>query len=237
MRKWISLSSLISLLIIWYIIYLIIDHPILMPSVSDTVYAGIDLLKSVDTWHAFGITLVRLSIGVGISFLLAIVLSFISYKVHVIEIFLNPYMMLFKTIPLVSVIIIIFVLLHFSIAPYVITFLMVFPIMYQAFLSGLKQIDQTYIDVFSLESNQLKPSITYLYYPMTRPFILLGLLQSIGLGIKVLVMAEFLTQSQNGIGRLLYDARVNLAYDQIFFLSIILVTTTYLLEKSVKKIA
>jgi ABC-type nitrate/sulfonate/bicarbonate transport system permease component len=39
-----------------------------------------------------------------------------------------------------------------------------------------------------------------IYLPLTGPFILTSLLQSIGLGLKVLVMAEFISNSNNSIG-------------------------------------
>jgi len=113
---------------------------------------------------------------------------------------------------------------------------MIYPILYQAILTGLKSIDQSYIDVYKLEQGTLLKSIEYLYFPMTRPFILLGFLQSLGLGLKVIVMAEFITQAQNGIGRIIYNARVNLKYDQIFAITIVLVLMTFLIETLVKRL-
>lgn len=207
-----------------------------MPSIKDTLIAGIRLFGSWDAVQALLHTFMRLGISIGISLFIALVLSFLSYKIKALEVILNPYIVLFKTVPLVSLIIILFVLVNFNIAPFIITILMVCPIMYQAFLSGLKSIDQSYIDVFLLEDNKPFLGIKYLYYPLTRGYIMLGLLQSLGLGIKVLVMAEFITQNKTGIGRLIYDARVSLAYDKIFAITIILVVIAYLLESVVKRL-
>ncbi len=236
MKHWMRLSSILSIFIVWYLIYLWVDHPLLMPSIEDTIRALFRLFGSRDAVLAMMHTFVRLGICIGISLALAMILAFLSYRFKHMETFLHPYMVLFRTIPLVSVIIITFVLVHFSLTTYIITFLMIFPILYQAILSGLNAIDPSYIDVYKLEKGTFFSSIEYLYFPMTRPFILLGFLQSLGLGLKVIVMAEFITQAQNGIGRLIYQARVNLKYDQIFAITIILVLMTFLIETLVKKL-
>ena len=235
MKKWISISSILSLFILWYLIYLWVDHPLLMPSIEDTLMALLRLFGSRDAVLAMTHTFVRLGISIGISLLLALILAYLSYMFNCVEVFLHPYMVLFKTIPLVSVILILFVLVHFSLTPYAITFLMIFPILYQAILTGLKSIDASFIDVYRLEKGSFIEGIRYLYYPMTKPFVILGLLQSFGLGLKVIVMAEFITQHQTGIGRLLYDARVNLRYEEIFSMTILLVIITFLLETLIKK--
>lgn len=236
MKHWMKLSSILSIFLLWYLIYLWVDHPLLMPSIEDTFLALFRLFGSRDAVLAMMHTFVRLGISIGISLALALILAFLSYRFRHVETFIHPYMVLLKTIPLVSVILILFVLVHFSLTTYIITFLMIYPILYQAILTGLKSIDQSYIDVYKLEQGTLLKSIEYLYFPMTRPFILLGFLQSLGLGLKVIVMAEFITQAQNGIGRIIYNARVNLKYDQIFAITIVLVLMTFLIETLVKRL-
>jgi len=235
MKKWTQASSVLSLLLIWYLVYLIIDHPILMPSILETTKSLFGLLVEKEALLSITTTFLRLMVSVGFSFLLSLILSFLSYKFKLVETFMNPYMVLFKTVPLVSVILILYVLVHFRVAPYIITMLMIVPIFYQVFLSGLKGIDQTYIDIYLLEDNKTNTSIKYLYYPLIKPYIIIGLLQAVGLGIKVLVMAEFITQSRSGIGRLIYDAKINLDYATIYAITILLIVVAYLIERLIKR--
>lgn len=236
MKKWMSISSILSIFILWYIIFLWVDHPLLMPSIKDTLAALIGLFSSRDAGLSMVHTFVRLGVSIGISLALALILAFLSYRYQLFETFIHPYIVLLKTIPLVSVIIILFVLVHFTLSTYIITFLMIFPILYQAVLTGLKSIDASYIDVYKLEKGTFISSIQYLYFPMTKPFILLGFLQSLGLGLKVIVMSEFITQYPNGIGRMIYNARVNLRYDQLFSITIVLILITFIIEKIVKRL-
>ncbi|MDY0211095.1 MAG: ABC transporter permease subunit [Acholeplasma sp.] len=235
MKKWMSLSSILSLFLIWYVLYLWVDHPLLLPSISKTGMALISFFTQRDALMALMTTFGRLGVILGISFGVSFMLAYISYKKNYIEAFIHPYMVLFKTVPLVSIILILFVLLDYQITPYIITFLMIMPVLYQAFYTGLKTIDKDYIDVFTLEDNKIITSFRYLYFPMIKTYLIMGVLQSIGLGIKVIVMAEFIIQSKVGLGRYIYQARVNLEYDKIYAITIVLVCLSFLLEKLIKK--
>lgn len=236
MKKWMSISSILSLVMVWYVVYLVVDHPILMPSIEDTFFALIRLFGSRDAVLAMAHTFVRLGICIGISLLLALILAYVSYQFEAIESFLHPYMVLFKTIPLVSVILILYVLVNFNLTTYIITGLMIFPLFYQAILTGLKLIDPSYLDIYRLEAMNVIGGIKYVYYPLIRSYIVLGLLQSLGLGLKVIVMAEFITQYEEGIGRLIYNARVNLEYDRIFAITLLLIIITLGIENIIKRI-
>jgi ABC-type nitrate/sulfonate/bicarbonate transport system permease component len=46
----------------------------------------------------------------------------------------------------------------------------------------------------------------------------------------VLVTSEYITQTQNSIGKLLYQAKVNLQYDYVFAITILLIIITVLVE-------
>jgi NitT/TauT family transport system permease protein len=57
-----------------------------------------------------------------------------------------------------------------------------------------------------------------------------ALLQSLGLGLKVMIMAEYLAQTDNSIGKAISFARVNLAYDEIFAWTLLLIIIAVLFE-------
>lgn len=107
---------------------------------------------------------------------------------------------------------------------------MVFPIIYQAAEDGIKSIDQSYIDVYRLEAHDTRLAFKYLYYPLIKPYLILSFLQSFGLGLKVLVMAEYLAQTKNSIGLELYNAKMNLDYQTVFAWTIILIILSVLME-------
>ena len=107
---------------------------------------------------------------------------------------------------------------------------MVFPLIYQATEEGMRNIDHQLIDVYRLEAHDLKLSFRYLYIPLIKPYILLSFLQSFGLGLKVLVMAEYLAQTKHSMGQALYLAKTNLNYDEVFAWTVILVILSAMFE-------
>ena len=122
----------------------------------------------------------------------------------------------------------------FSFTPYIITFLMIFPLIYQGTYGAIKGIDQELIDVYKLEDNNFITGLTHCYIPLISKQIRTALLQSLGLGIKVLVMAEYLSQTKNSIGNKLYLAKVNLNYDEVFAWTLLLIVLALFLELLIK---
>jgi NitT/TauT family transport system permease protein len=112
---------------------------------------------------------------------------------------------------------------------------MVFPIIYQGTLHGLESINPELIDVIKLEQRHMFALVFGFYLPEIKASIFLAFLQSFGLGIKVLVMAEYLAQTKNSMGNELYLAKVNLLYDEVFAWTLILIAISLILEYFIHK--
>lgn len=86
------------------------------------------------------------------------------------------------------------------------------------------------VDVYKLEDNRLITGLKHCYIPLINTQIKTALLQSAGLGIKVLVMAEYLSQTKTSIGNSLYLAKVTLEFDQVFAWTILLILMAIVLS-------
>ncbi len=231
----IQISAIFLGFILWIVLYLLINQPLLMPSISDTFIAFSKLFyieSYVVTWIS---TALRLVIILAASTGLGIILGAISSRKHIVEKFLAPYITILRTVPVISVIVILMILFGFRVSPYVVTFIMVFPIVYQQTLDSIKSIDQAYLDVYHLENNSLYTMLRFCYIPLVKHQLLTGLLQSAGLGIKVLVMTEYLAQTPKSIGYALYMSRVNLQYDFVFAWTILMIIITILIESWIRR--
>ncbi len=226
----IKISSILSILMIWYVVYLVIDHPLLMPSFIDVGKAFIKMFQSKIYLLAFGHSIFRLFVSLLISSMLGIIVGFLSAKYDLLQTWIKPYITIIKTIPVISAIIIMYVIFGFQIAPYVITFLMIFPLFYQATYQGIKHISKDMMDVYHLETSDWYLCLRFVYLPNIRDYLLLAFYQSFGLGFKVLVTSEFISQTRQSIGKLLYEAKVNLNYDIVFALTIFLILMTLCVE-------
>jgi NitT/TauT family transport system permease protein len=226
----IKISSILSLVFIWYLIYIIIDHPLLIPPISKVIETFFKMLIESSFLNALWHTASRLVISLAISSVCGILLGYLSAKNKSLELVLRPHVTILKTIPVISVIIIMYILVGYQIAPYIITFFMIFPIFYQATYQGIKAINKDLLDVYHLEMENKYLEMKYVYLQNIKDYLILASYQSFGLGFKVLVTSEFITQTQNSIGKLLYQAKVNLAYDYVFAITILLILITVLVE-------
>jgi NitT/TauT family transport system permease protein len=229
-NSFIITTSIFLIFLIWIIFYNAIDHQIIMPSIQSTFFALFHLVTEKDSLLIILNSFSRLFIAITFSAFFAIFLGILSGLHKHFSLFLKPYITILRTIPIISIVLILYVLVSNQNISLIITFLMVFPIIYQGVESGILSIHKDLIDVYHLEKNNFFLSIKYLYLPSIKHHIITSFLQSFGLGIKVLIMAEYLTQRTNSIGNSLFLARTYLRYDFVFAWTILLILLSLLIE-------
>jgi NitT/TauT family transport system permease protein len=226
---WIS-SSIFVIFIIWVLTYQAIDHPLIMPSPQSVFLSLFQIITNLNSLNIIIMSIFRLILSIIISAILGIILGMLSGLNQKFSWVMKPYVTILRTIPVISVVVILLILFGYRITPFIITFLMVFPIVFQAAESGIKAINHELIDVYKLEEHHFFISLKCLYFPMIQKYLFLSFLQSFGLGLKVLVMAEYLGQTRNSIGNSLYLAKVNLDYSEVFAWTILLILISFGIE-------
>ncbi len=234
MKKVWMLSSIMTILMIWLIAFYAVDHALILPSPLDVIKASMRLVTGGSSFAIMGLSLVRLILAVFISSISGLLLGVIAGLSSSVSSFMKPYITMLRTIPVISIVVILLILLGQSLTPYAITFFMVFPIMYQATEEGIRHIDSSFIDVYHLEAHDWKLALKHLYLPLIKPYIILASLQSFGLGLKVMVMAEYLAQTTRSIGQAIYLAKTNLDYATVFAWTILLIIVSLVMESMIR---
>lgn len=191
--------GILFIFVVWYFGHLHFKNNFIVPSVNDTFVALKELTIQKNTYFVLAHTLTRLFIAIGLSFILGILLASLSKISYHFKAFVKPLFTLLKTLPIAVVIILLLVMLKVN-SLYYIVGVVVLPIIYEATISGLDSVDKNIIEEVKLDSNISPYVVGKIYIPLTLPFIFTSLLQSFGLGIKVLVMAEFISNAPNSIG-------------------------------------
>lgn len=192
----------------WFLSWIV--HSALIPSPIYTfANLGILLSESATYENLFG-SLSRLIIGFGLSFIAGSLLGIVAGVYKKIQYFLKPLMITLRTLPTAAVMLIFLALFRFSNAPYYIVFLVVFPISYESMLAGINHIDEGIRDSLKIEGEKKLKSVLRVRVPLTAPYVILGIFQSLGLGMKVEIMSEILAGDgrMHGIG-----TAIKLAYD------------------------
>lgn len=230
-----SLLAIFIMFLIWQLYAMSLDISILLPYPKDVFLALGRLFITIDSLLVIFWTVLRLLIVLVISSVVGILLGVISGFSKNFAAFMNPIVTVLRTIPVIAITIILLMYFEKDLAPYIITFLMLFPIIYQGIFEGIKNIDQELVDVYRLDDNHFFTGLTHCYLPLISKDVRTAILQSLGLGLKVMVMAEFLASTENSIGKAISNARVNFAFDEIFAWVVLLIVIALLLELLVNK--
>lgn len=225
-----TVLSVFFLFLIWVIAGIIVDNPLLLPRFEDVMAAFFRIFVDLDSLSVIMHTLIRLLLGLLIASILGFFFGVVAGYRKNFATFFNPIATVLRTIPVISITVILLIVCGFALTPYVITFMMIFPLIYQGTYGAIIGIEPELIDVYKLEDNHFFTGLFHCYLPLISRDIRTSLLQSLGLGIKVLVMAEYLSQTRDSIGNQLYLAKVNLNYDEVFAWTFLLILMALLFE-------
>lgn len=229
--------SIIILLIIWLLWSNSVNNSLTAPSISQTLNALKEIIVNKSSYIAFLGTITRFLLALLISTGLGVTFGFLSGLFSKFEHYIHPIVTILRTIPTVAIIIIIWMMVGANKSPLIITFLILFPISYQAILDGIKELHQNeYMEVYRLDSKLSFIIIYRVYFPLIINYIKLALVQTVGLGIKVLVMAEFTAGTKKSIGTEIRTAQTMLEYDTIFAWTIILIILVVGIEVLLDKV-
>ena len=219
-----TVLGILLVFFLWWIIALAINNNALFPTPIEVIPIFVSLLGEGDVYIALGATLLRLLMSFIISFIIAFILGVIGGLFPIFHTLINPLIIVLRTIPTAAVILIMIVLLKPVIALTLIVFLMMFPILYEAVRGGIYNIDDTIKQSLRLESDVYSPkSIFKVLLPTAMPTISLGVIQSLGLGMKVSIMAEVLVGNPKvkGLGMMIKNHYNYVEMNYVLALSLI----------------
>lgn len=235
-KKLFSILSVALILVIWQLISLSWDDISFYPTPIRVITEFYNLITTGDTYIILLTTLKRLLIALAISTVLGTFFGLFSGLHHQVEGLLAPIVVALRTTPVISIVVILLMMYGNVVSLYIIVFLLLFPIIYQSELDGIKNIDKTLLEVLKLDCDRCNiRSVRMVFFPMALPHLRTGILQSIGLGIKVLVLAEFIAQTKISIGRELQFSKISLNYANIFAWTIILIIFVSVVEHYVNR--
>ena len=226
----ITVLSIFILFLIWQAAAVAVDLSLLLPTPKDVLIAFGRIFVESDSLTVILFTILRLSLGLLLAAVPGIILGIVAGFNKNFATFMNPIVTVLRTIPVIALTVILLILAGNILTPFYITFFMLFPLIYQGVYGAINNIDKELIDVYRLEDNHFITGLTHCYLPLISKDIRTALLQSLGLGLKVMIMAEYLAQTDNSIGKAISFARVNFAYDEIFAWTLLLIIIAVLFE-------
>ena len=230
-------TGIFSIFLFWIVLSSTKNNNFIYPSLGMIFKSLINLFWDYNIFFATVNSFLKVIIVLLISFFISIIISFIYIlKKDTIE-FFKPWLALLKATPLAIISVYLWISLGSEKAPYLITLLMTLPICVQGFISSLNQIDIIYINQLKTEDVSIFKKFYKIYLPLILPYIIMTLLQTFGMGIKVVLMAEYICQSKNSLGNYIYLFNQNIEFDKLLALLIFIVFIVLIIELIINKIS
>jgi len=225
-----SISVIIGLMICYEIGVKIIQKPIILPSLTLVFNELIRIIFSSSFVIVIQATLLRTILTFLFVFAISLVIGILSGYFKRIEWLLLPIVTFLRTVPTISITLILLIWFGKEFGPIMIMGLVVFPILYELIVGAMKQIDHDLLDVCLLFGATKIEKFKALYYPQLLKTLRSGIQATIGLSFKVMVMAEVMAQSSVGIGQMLNYEKTYLNIAAVFAWTTILIVLVMIFE-------
>ena len=234
----IKLSKKILILCFWIGLWelgsLFVNNNLLIPTPFSVFKSLLYLFKESEFWISVFASVLRVLIGVFISILLGVVLGIISGVNELFEEILRPFMIVVKSTPVMSIIILALLWFKSSNVAIFTGVLICFPIIYTNTLQGIKTVDKNLIDMAKVFNVKQKYILKDIYLPWIKPYLVSGILMCLGLGWKVSVASEVLSTPKYSIGINLLNSKSLLETDKLFAWTITVVLLSFTFESLFK---
>lgn len=195
-----------------------------------------EVILEKDFLFCLGMSLFRVIITIGISLFTAFVLSFIYILNKEVFSLFKPLLVLFKSMPLAIISVYLWISVGADIAPYLITLLMILPVAIEGFIKAIDQIDISLINQLKTENVSFLKKYFKIYIPLIMPYIFMVILQTFGIGLKVMLMGEYICQTNHSLGGIIYLYKQDLDFSSLLALLILIMIIVSLIDLIIHKL-
>ena len=168
-------------------------------------------------------TLGILLIALAVSTLIAVPIGLAEGFSDFIRSIFRPLMVMFRSIPMVVLVVIIMVLTKYERVPVIGTSLILIPIISEAACEGFRRIDPELIDVYRLNCGFNLQVLFNVYLPLMAGYLKQAYISAVGMGLKLAVSTEYLVQTKNSLGKAVHSSSYFNEYEDIYAYALIMI--------------
>lgn len=229
------LAILLFWLLLWHIIYAIVEKEYIVPSPFHTLQALFEMAGTRQFYVNTAVTLGRVVGGIVLSFAAGAVFAVLAWFVPLVRLMLSGVVAAFKAMPVMSVILFAILCLASGLVPLFSCFLMCFPVVYTNLLTGLDSMEEDYLELARVYRLGFPKRMRCIYLPSVMPHMKAAMSLIAGLSWKTVVAAEVLASPAHSMGYQLLTAKVYLEADMLFAWTIAIVVLSILFEKGIRR--
>lgn len=218
-------------LLVWQLCAFMIHNDILFAGPLAVVQALWGQIGSGLFWKSLAGSSARICLGFLSAFFAGIFLGALSYRSAFIRELLSPVLLLLKSIPVASFVILALIWMGSKNLSVFISFTVVLPMLYTATLSGLESADSELLEMAQVFQMPFLSRVRGIYQPALMPYLISSVSTALGLAIKSGVAAEVIGVPDFSIGSQLYMAKIYLDTANLFAWTAVILVITFLFER------
>ena len=210
-KYFLTFIGVIFFFLLWFVIYLLSGQSqSIFPSPIDTIKESFSYLGESYIYKCILGSLERMVIGFSIASISGIIIGVIVGNYTKLKYVFNPTIIALKAIPTAAVVFLFLIMAGLKNAPIYVVSLIVFPIVYEATVSGYRNIDENILMALKVDARNGIYANFKVKFPLAFPYIALGLISSFALSFKIEIMAEVISGSSSyGLGRAIQSSYIN----------------------------
>jgi len=218
---------------VWQVATVVVHQEILLVSPAGVLVRLAELAPTADFWGTIGHSFVRISAGFLLAAMAGVLGAALAATSRVVDALATPLVTAIRSTPVVSFIILVLMWADSGQLAFVISFLMVVPIIYTNVLEGIRHRDRSLLDVATVFGVPLLRRLPAIDVPAVLPFFVAGCKIGVGLAWKSGIAAEVIGLPRGSIGEQLYQAKLFLSTADLFAWTVVIVAVSYGFERLV----
>lgn len=227
MRLWAILVWLAA----WQAASLWIGQEILLVSPVTVLFRLMELVQTGLFWRSILFSLIRILGGFLGAAAAGCLTGALASRFTRVRECLEPAVLTVKAVPVASFIILVLIWVPSENLSVVISFLMVFPIIYTNVLQGIGETDAKLLEMAQVFALPAGVRIRYIYISQVLPYFRTACSVALGMCWKAGVAAEVIGIPDGSIGEQLYQAKVYLNTPDLFAWTVVIVLISLVFEK------
>ncbi len=215
---------------VWQLAAWCVGRELLLPGPAAVAARLLVLAGTADFWLSVGATLARVFLGLVWGAAAGTALAFLTHFSPWADRIVSPAVRVVRATPVVSFILLVYLWVARAAIPWVISGLMVLPVVWGALSAGLSSLDGGLLEFARAYRFSRLKMLRLIYLPALRPHLSAGLLTAFGLAWKSGVAAEVICPPARAIGSRIQQAKLGLETPDLFAWTLTIVALSLALE-------
>lgn len=210
-----------------------VDNSIILVGPAAVLSALLSMTSGADFWLTLLHSFLRISLGFLLAFAAGSALGILAQGFAAVRELLSPVMLLLKSVPVASFVILVLIWAGSKNLSVVISFTVALPMIYENTVSGLRSAAPELLEMAGVFRMSLFRRGRYIYLPALFPYLINACRTALGMSVKSGVAAEVIGTPDLTLGERLYMSKIYLDTAGLFAWTLAIIAAAWALEKAV----